>query len=67
MFSGKYELIKDNEGRYFLDRPPEPFEIILNSLRTDKKIILPKNEDLKNILLSEILYFELNEYFGIKI
>jgi len=41
MFSGRYDPgVKDLEGRYFLDRPSEPFAIILNCLRTNSKVNL---------------------------
>ncbi|CAG5106809.1 Oidioi.mRNA.OKI2018_I69.chr1.g3009.t1.cds [Oikopleura dioica] len=35
MFSGKFEVVKDANGRYFIDRDPEVFCHILDFMRSD--------------------------------
>ncbi len=60
MFSGRHALIKDGEGRYFIDRPPKPFRSILTFLQTDKIYWPTKYED-KKLLEDEIDYFGLND------
>jgi hypothetical protein len=48
MFSGDFiPGVKIKENTYFIDKNPEPFETILNSLRTDQKIIIPKTKEKK--------------------
>jgi len=44
MFSGNLTpCIKDKNGRYFLDRPPKPFELILDCLRTGMPFEFPES------------------------
>jgi len=64
MFSGRYDPgPKDKEGRYFLDRPSKPFSLILNSLRTDTKLQIPEEGVDREILLKEIKFYAMEEYF----
>jgi len=64
MFSGRYDPgPKDKEGRYFLDRPSKPFSLILNSLRTDTKLQMPEEGVDREILLKEIKFYAMEEYF----
>eukprot|EP01080_Neovahlkampfia_damariscottae_P009231 gene9231-1317_t len=65
MFSGRYDPgSKDIEGRYFLDRPPEPFAKILNCLRTNSKLDIPEDDLEREILLREVEFYGMNEYFA---
>jgi len=52
MFSGKFEVVKDANGRYFLDRDPEVFRLILDFMRSD--VLPPKSCFLK--VYNEALY-----------
>eukprot|EP01126_Amoeba_proteus_P042509 TRINITY_DN4621_c0_g1_i2.p2 TRINITY_DN4621_c0_g1~~TRINITY_DN4621_c0_g1_i2.p2 ORF type:complete len:189 (+),score=65.07 TRINITY_DN4621_c0_g1_i2:71-568(+) len=54
MFSGRHELKKDNQGRYFLDRDPEVFKYVLSFLRT-KTIGLPSRPgELSQVLVGQM-------------
>lgn len=64
MFSGRHVLIKDSDGRYFIDRPPKPFRSILTFLQTGQIYWPTKSED-KKLLEDEINYFGLNEVLSI--
>lgn len=64
MFSGRHTLIKDHDGRYFIDRPPKPFRSILTFLQTDKIYWPTKSED-KLLLEDEIHYFGLDDVLNI--
>jgi len=57
MFSGRYTLITDERGNYFIDRDPSLFEYILKYLRTGK---LRCPEELNDELQEEL------DYFGLK-
>jgi len=60
MFSGRYDLRKDQKGRFFIDRPPKLFEIILNWLRTDTLSIDVEDTAEKKALQVELDYFGLS-------
>jgi hypothetical protein len=65
MFSGRHDPgPKDKEGRYFFDRPPEPFRAILNALRTDTVLKFPEAEEERTAWIKEIRYYEMSDYFG---
>jgi hypothetical protein len=49
--------------KIFIDRPSKPFELILNSLRTNRELRFPDDEVEYNNLMVEIYYFGLKKYF----
>jgi len=57
MFSGRHNLVKDENGHYFLDRDGQLFRYILNYLRTSKIPDLSDNE--LNDLRVEAEYFSI--------
>eukprot|EP01120_Amphizonella_sp_Union-15-10_P014111 TRINITY_DN6731_c0_g1_i2.p1 TRINITY_DN6731_c0_g1~~TRINITY_DN6731_c0_g1_i2.p1 ORF type:complete len:246 (+),score=41.35 TRINITY_DN6731_c0_g1_i2:56-739(+) len=61
MFSGGQVLVKDSQDRYFIDRPPKPFETILNFLRTGH-LGWPQNEREIAQLKIELDYYGLSIY-----
>lgn len=64
MFGGNFiPGIKDKNGRYFIDRPPGPFEQILDCLRTDNPLKLPEDETEEKLFLEELNYYGLKNYF----
>ena len=68
LFSGSYELAKDENGKYFLDRDPEVFQYILSYLRNhlDENIVrlsLPSprlDTNLFHKIQAEAKFFNLN-------
>jgi len=58
MFSGRYEMPKDDQGAVFLDRDGTHFRLILNYLLDG---VLPPNmsEDVRHALLIEANYYQL--------
>jgi len=62
MFSGRYPINKDTDGRYFLDRDSESFRFILNYLRTGK-MVYPDSKEIKDLVEADIDYFGLRESF----
>jgi len=58
MFSGRHPLTKDSKGRFFIDRDPVAFKMILNYLRTGKWNF-PENKTEMSNLREEINYFGL--------
>lgn len=64
MFGGNFiPGIKDKNGRYFIDRPPGPFEHILDCLRTDNPLKIPEDELEEKMFLEEINYYGLKNHF----
>jgi len=65
MFSGRYEPgPKDKEGRYFIDRPPGPFNTILNCLRTETKLTYREEDETEmKRLKKEIEYYGMIDFF----
>jgi len=59
MFSGRHPLTKDSRGRYFIDRDPVAFEVILNYLRTGYWYF-PESKTEMSKLRGEM------DYFGLK-
>jgi len=58
MFSGRHPLKKDSQGRFFIDRPPEPFRWILDVLRRGH-YFKPESDYLRNNILIELDYYTL--------
>jgi hypothetical protein len=46
-----------------LDRPPKPFEIFINCLRTNTPLVIPEDELEFKFLKEEINFYGLQEYF----
>jgi len=64
MFSGNFiPGVVDKNGRYFLDRPPQPFGVILNALRTSTRLQIPDDGPERKNFIAEIKYYGLKEYF----
>lgn len=59
MFSGRYGLIQDADGSYFIDRDGTHFRYILNFLR-DNTVIVPPNYLLHMELLKEADFYQLD-------
>jgi len=47
----------------FLDRPPQPFGVILDALRTQTKLQVPEDGPERKSFIAEIKYYGLREYF----
>ena len=62
MFSGRHDLPKDENGAYFLDRNPRPFNVILDFLRSPKKYTTEAIVDKELLMLVQIEA----EFFGMK-
>ena len=60
MFSGEKELMKDKEGRVFLDRDPEIFRLVLLYLRNNLQIP-PLSAEIRSMFDSELSFFDLGE------
>lgn len=60
LLSGRYPLQLDSKGRIFIDRPPKPFEVILDFLRTGKWY-LPESPQLRKMVIDEA------DFYGIDI
>ncbi|XP_053202672.1 BTB/POZ domain-containing protein KCTD12-like [Panonychus citri] len=54
------KLIKDSQGRYFIDRDGHLFRYIIEYLRNDCKLILPDNFNERDRLKCESDHFQLN-------
>jgi len=59
MFSGRHPLTKDSKGRFFIDRDPVAFKVILDYLRTEQWHYT-KNEISEKKLRTE------SDYYGLK-
>ena len=57
MFSGRHNVIKDEEGRYFIDRDGTHFRYILNYLRDGNTYIPFDNQQLVDELYEEVQFF----------
>lgn len=60
MFSGRHPISRDSQGRCFIDRPPQAFQLILDGLRTDR-FKLPSDPDLREMVLGELHFFGLDD------
>lgn len=61
MFSGKYNVEKDEEGRYFIDRDGTHFRYILNFLRDGSTYIPYSNKQLVDELYEEVKFYQIQE------
>ena len=59
MFSGKYHIEKDEEGRYFIDRDGTHFWYILNYLRDGNAFIPFSNKTVVDELYQEALFYQI--------
>ena len=59
MFSGRHNVIKDEEGRYFIDRDGTHFRYILNYLRDGNTYIPFDNQQLVDELYEEVQFFNI--------
>jgi len=64
MFSGRFNLPKDNNGSIFIDRDGTHFRYILNYLR-DKSVNLPNDKTLYKDLLNEAIFYQMEEFVDI--
>eukprot|EP01120_Amphizonella_sp_Union-15-10_P005615 TRINITY_DN1683_c0_g1_i1.p2 TRINITY_DN1683_c0_g1~~TRINITY_DN1683_c0_g1_i1.p2 ORF type:complete len:102 (-),score=17.55 TRINITY_DN1683_c0_g1_i1:437-742(-) len=58
MFSGRWQLEPDEDGRIFIDRNGEYFQDILDYLR-DGHLVEPRNERHRKALVREAEYYRL--------
>ncbi|CAI2376953.1 unnamed protein product [Moneuplotes crassus] len=61
MFSGKYNVEKDDDGRYFIDRDGTHFRYILNFLRDGSTYIPYTNKQLVDELYEEVKFYQIQE------
>eukprot|EP01114_Cavostelium_apophysatum_P000889 TRINITY_DN10779_c0_g1_i1.p1 TRINITY_DN10779_c0_g1~~TRINITY_DN10779_c0_g1_i1.p1 ORF type:complete len:307 (+),score=36.31 TRINITY_DN10779_c0_g1_i1:89-1009(+) len=61
MFSGKYVVVKDENGRAFIDRDGELFAHVLSFLRNGDGFVEPIDAFLKRRVQAELIYFGLIE------
>lgn len=61
MFSGRYNVEKDEEGRYFIDRDGTHFRYILNFLRDGSTYIPYTNKQLVDELYEEVKFYQIEE------
>jgi uncharacterized protein YjbI with pentapeptide repeats len=59
MFSGRHNVNKDEEGRYFIDRDGTHFRYILNYLRDGNTYIPFDNQQLVDELYEEVQFFNI--------
>eukprot|EP00347_Sterkiella_histriomuscorum_P015352 403357343 len=59
MFSGRHNVQKDEDGRYFIDRDGTHFRYILNYLRDGNTYIPFDNQQLLDELYKEVQFFNL--------
>jgi hypothetical protein len=60
MFSGRHNVPKDEDGRYFIDRDGTHFRYILNYLR-DGNTYLPPEEQTADELYEEVCYYGIED------
>lgn len=58
LFSGKYKVVKDSRGRFFIDRDGSLFRYVLDYLR-NSILTLPENFIESNRLLKEAEFFQI--------
>lgn len=59
MFSGRHNVLQDEEGRYFIDRDGTHFRYILNYLRDGNTYIPFDNQQLVDELYEEVQFFNI--------
>jgi len=58
MFSGRHRITKDKKDRYFIDRSPEVFKLVMEFLRTDKFPFIQSS-------FEQLSFFRELDYFGL--
>jgi len=58
MFSGRHRITKDKKDRFFIDRSPEVFKLVMEFLRTDKFPPLQSS-------FEQLAFFRELDYFGL--
>lgn len=59
MFSGRHNVSKDEDGRYFIDRDGTHFRFILNYLRDGNTYIPFENQQVVDELFEEVQFFQI--------
>ena len=59
MFSGRHNVIKDEDGRYFIDRDGTHFRYILNYLRDGNTYIPQDNPQILDELHEEVQFYQI--------
>jgi hypothetical protein len=59
MFSGRHNVTKDEDGRYFIDRDGTHFRYILNYLRDGNTYIPADNQHVLDELYEEVQFYQL--------
>jgi len=57
MFSGRHNVSKDEDGRYFIDRDGTHFRHILNYLRDGNTYLPMENQQLVDELYEEVCFY----------
>ena len=63
MFSGKHNTLKDEDGRYFIDRDGTHFRYILNYLRDGSTYLPVDNPQIIDELYEEVQFFQIDHLF----
>ena len=58
MFSGTWQLQKQADGSYFIDRDGTHFRYIINYLR-GQQVSIPSDDTIKSELLEEVAFYNL--------
>ena len=57
MFSGRHNVLKDEDGRYFIDRDGTHFRYILNYLRDGNTYLPTESQQLVDELYEEVSFY----------
>ncbi|XP_078681685.1 uncharacterized protein LOC144916433, partial [Branchiostoma floridae x Branchiostoma belcheri] len=61
MFGGDLETLRDDQGRYFIDRDGTLFRHVLNFLRTSQLLVLPEGFKELDLLEMEAEFYQIEE------
>ena len=61
MFSGRHNVQKDEDGRYFIDREGTHFRYILNYLRDGNTYLPTENQQLTDELYEEVCFYGIED------